>query len=240
MPLRDHFHPPLPPTFFWTSFHARWASAITDSLNERLPDTYNAQVQAQFNVEIDIATFDLQANGHAGPATASPAAEPIWTPQEPVQTLPVVRTTDVVEVLVFSRDVVPRLVGAIELLSPANKDRPESRAAFVAKCVAILEGGAGLILVDVVTSRASNFHAEVAARFTGSDVPGEPGLLYAGAYRPLARPEGPPVLQVWFERLQLGQPLPTMPLWLAGGLVFPVDLNATYEETARRLRLPPE
>jgi hypothetical protein len=41
---------------------------------------------------------------------------------------------DIVEVRVFRSSGGNTLVGAIELVSPANKDRPESRDAFVATC----------------------------------------------------------------------------------------------------------
>ena len=40
---------------------------------------------------------------------------------------------DEIEVLVIHRSGGPTLVGAIELVSPANKDRPETRRAFAAK-----------------------------------------------------------------------------------------------------------
>ena len=39
------------------------------------------------------------------------------------------------------------LVAAIELVSPGNKDRPEARLAFAAKCVSYLTRGVGLIVV---------------------------------------------------------------------------------------------
>lgn len=45
MPLLDHFHPPLSDTRHWGSFHARWAAAIADELNERLlPAGYYADL----------------------------------------------------------------------------------------------------------------------------------------------------------------------------------------------------
>jgi len=231
MPLRNHFRAPLLPSFHWTSFHARWTSAISDALNERLPDNYHASPQARFHVEIDVATLETEER-----ETVPPMG---WLPSEPSLTLAVVRTTDIVEVRIFARDGLPRLVAAIELVSPANKDAPDSRAAFVAKCVGILETGAGLMVIDIVTGRTANLHAEVVTRYTGTDTPGEAGLLIASSYRPTRDAADHPVIQVWSERLALGGALPTLPLWLLGGPVVPVDLNATYEETVRRLRLPP-
>jgi hypothetical protein len=49
---------------------------------------------------------------------------------------------------------------------------------------------------------------------------------------------GQPSLDIWQELLAVGNPLPTMPLWLRGGLCFPVDLEAAYERTCREQRIP--
>ncbi len=40
------------------------------------------------------------------------------------------------------------------------------------------------------------------------------------------------------ETLTLGQPLPTLPLWLADNLAVPLKLEESYEETCRVLRIP--
>lgn len=57
------------------------------------------------------------------------------------------------EVLVFDLNRQRRLFAAIELVSPANKDRPQSRKAFVAKCSALLRKGIAVSLVDLMTIR---------------------------------------------------------------------------------------
>ena len=64
------------------------------------------------------------------------------------------------EVRVFDTSAGPRLVAAIELVSPGNKDRPEVRRAFAVKCASYLYHGIGLIVVDVVTERRANLHNE--------------------------------------------------------------------------------
>ena len=56
----DHFHPPLSTVRHWESFHARWASAIADVLNDALlPTEYFAEVQVHVGsrVEVDVGTF---------------------------------------------------------------------------------------------------------------------------------------------------------------------------------------
>jgi hypothetical protein len=133
--LRDHFRPPLGAQRHWHSFHSAWATAIAAGLNQRLPEGYFAEPNVQFGVEIDVATFE-EAGLVAGAETprAADAAASGWS--APALTAPLVLMTDVVEVWVFNREGGPTLVGAVELVSPANKDRAEHRGAFVSKCAA--------------------------------------------------------------------------------------------------------
>jgi hypothetical protein len=114
MPLRDHFRPPLSVRRHWHSLHNAWATFLASALNQRLPEGYFAEPNVQFGIEIDVAGG--------------------WTPSEPTQTIPFTLTTDTVEVAVYNHDAGPILAGAIELVSPANKDRPDQREAFLSKC----------------------------------------------------------------------------------------------------------
>jgi len=44
-------------------------------------------------------------------------------------------------------------------------------------------------------------------------------------------------LETWSHPLRLGRPLPTLPLWLASDFAVPLDLETSYEETCRVLRI---
>lgn len=229
MPLQDHFQPPLSLRRHWHAFHNAWATYIASHLNEHLPEGYFAESNVRFGVEIDVATFEETGPGPLGMAAA-------WTAPAPTQTVPMPVLTDIVEVLVFGREGGPTLAGAIELVSPANKDRPDHRDGFVSKCAAYLQQAIGLMIVDVVTGRRANLHEELLARLGASgDVPLESDL-YAAAYRPVER-AAQPSLDIWQEALSLGRGLPTMPLWLRGGVCVPVDLEATYGRTCREQRI---
>ena len=50
---------------------------------------------------------------------------------------------DEFEVRVYRDDDEPTLAAAIELVSPANKDRPTHRLAFAVKCAGYLQQGMG-------------------------------------------------------------------------------------------------
>jgi hypothetical protein len=197
-----------------------------------LPEGYFAEANVQFGIEIDVASFEEGSPHEPAPGATSTG----WTAPAPTQSVPVSILTDTVEVLVFGREGGPILAGAVELVSPANKDRPAHRDAFVSKCAAFLQQGIGLLVVDVVTERGGNLHDELLARLRS---PGRVPLdadLYAVAYRAVER-SGQTTLDVWQERLAVGRTLPTMPLWLRGNLCLPVDLEVTYERTCREQRI---
>src|SRR5437764_12937160 len=163
MALQDHFRPPLSVRRHWHAFHNAWATYLSSDLNARLPEGYFAEANVQFGIESDVAAFEGNprvsppamppGNGAAGPAEG-------WSAPAPVQTVPLALITETVEVLLFSSEGGPTLAGAIELISPANKDRPAHRDAFLSKCLAYLHQGVGLLVVDVVTERAGNLHDE--------------------------------------------------------------------------------
>jgi hypothetical protein len=232
--LLDHFHPPLSQRRHWHAFHNAWATYLASDLNARLPEGYFAEPNVQFGIEIDVATFE-EAEGLL--TAGSGATTETWAPPAPVLTLPFTAMTDRIEVLVYDGRAGPVLAGAIELVSPANKDRPAHRDAFIAKCETYLQAGAGLVLVDVVTDRRANLHDDLLARVSAPPKPID-AALHASAYRPIERGEKSE-LDVWLEPLAVGHPLPKMPLWLRAGPCVPVDLAATYARTCREHRLPP-
>jgi hypothetical protein len=226
MPLQDHFHPPLGTRRHWHAFHNAWATYLASDLNRLLPEGYFAESNVQFGIEIDVATIEESAPG--------PAAS--WLPPRPVHTIPFPLVTDLVEVLLFQGEGGPTLAGAVELVSPSNKDRPAERDAFVAKCLTYLNRGVGLVIVDVVTTRRVNLHNDLLARVSAPEASRLDAELYATAYRPVKR-DGQPTLDLWQETLVLGKVLPTMPLWLPGDLCLAVELEATYERTCREQRV---
>ena len=231
--LRDHFHPPLQGRRHWEAFHSAWATFLAASLNQQLPKDWFAEPTASFGIEIDVATWDdsnsLNASGNGSSIVSN------WSPAPPTQTLDFPITTDIVQIDVYENSGGPVLAGAIELISPANKDRREHRDAFVAKCEAMLRERVGVMIVDIVTNRFANLHSDLLKRL-GSDATHPSVRLYAASYRPTERDEQE-VLDVYHQSLALDQPPPQMPLFLKGGPCLQVDLAATYLQTSQQLRL---
>jgi len=242
MPLLDHFHPPLSERRHWEAVHTRWASALADHLNEEwLPDRYFAEPQVSLGtqMQIDVATFEEAGDSAPGPPGPNGAATATrtWTAPPATWTVPA-RFPDTFAVNVYQTETGPKLVGAIELVSPANKDRPETRGAFVAKCGGNVGQSVGVIMLDAVTVRRFNLHNELMQLLhCGPDVRFRDDVfLYAAAYRPV-RDDDDQRIEIWSTPLEIGMPLPTLPLFLGPNLVVPVDFEAAYTEACERLRL---
>jgi hypothetical protein len=142
------------------------------------------------------------------------------------------------EVRVLCTDTGPKLVAAIELISPGNKDRAAEKRAFATWCASYLYQGISVIIVDIVTNRRANLHNEVLRIMDATDALQMPqeASLYAVAYRPMQRGQKDEI-EIWRSPLALGQALPTLPLWLRGDLVIGVDFEVTYAEACQRKRL---
>lgn len=234
MPLRDHFNGWLHQELKWHSFHQFWATYIAEALQPQLPKGFRAVSNSQTQIEIDVATFGNTRK----PAGLSGASGEAWEPAEATLTLPFELSEQAAEVLVFGQRDGRYLAAAIELVSEGNKDRPDAREAFVAKCETYLQQGVGLMIVDMVTTRAANLHDALMSR-VGPAAPVWAERLYVTSYKPTGK-NGSARLQVWQEALALGNPLPTMPLALLGGPIVPIHLETTYEDTFRRQWLPTE
>jgi hypothetical protein len=241
MPLLDHFHPPLEEQYSRESFHANWATRIADLLNDQwLSREFLAAefAHAGPSLEIDVATTHRPGEPQtANGSTTATLMPKRWSPPKPTATLPAV-FPDSFEVRVFSLPGGRTLVGAIELISPGNKDRAEKRTAFASKVVSYLQQGVSVIVIDVVTNRRANLHNDT-MRLIEADsqhLLGDEVELYAVAYRPVLRDDKPQI-DLWTAACAVGRSLPTMPLRLTGDVFVPVDFEATYQEACRRRRL---
>ncbi len=240
MPLLDHFRPPLSQRRHWDSFHGAWAEAIALRLNQSvLPERFVAEARVKLGgqVGIDVATF-AEANGSAASPSGGVAT---WAPPQPAATAPLAfQDPDIFEVQVLSEEQGPRLVAAIELVSPANKDRPSNRRMFVVKCASYLGSGVSVIVIDVVTERSGNLYAELLDLLQVQlTAPGQ-GIhdLYAAAFRAVPASSGL-LLETWPHPLSVGTALPTLPLWLQPDLCLPLDLEATYHAACVGRRIAP-
>ncbi len=250
MPLRDHFHPPVSKRSSWEGFHGGWPMRIVEDLSPRLPDGCVAEPRVHLGsyYEIDVCAFEQQGYPSPSLSAVSPSAArgpngglPMATQAPSAPTL----TVDAefpeqyaYEVLVFDLERERRLVAAIEIVSPANKDRPESRQLFVAKCCNLLRQDVCVSIIDLVTIRQFNLYTDLLAMLERSDPTfTPPPPIYAVTCR--KREDGRQTkLDIWSCPLAIGQPLPSLPVWLSETQTVTLDLETSYEETCRVLRIP--
>lgn len=240
MPLRDHFHPPVSSRHSWEGFHASWPLMLVSRLFPHLPAGYSAEPRVHLGAfyEIDVGAFESEPPAADPNDSGGVATLPRSTPA-PTQVIDVdIGDQYEYEVLVFDMNRDRHLVAAVEFVSPANKDRPEHRRAFTAKCATLLQKGICVTIVDPVTTRRANLYEELLELLDRSDssLGPDPPSTYAITCR--SRKMGRrSKLESWISPLVLGQPLPELPLWLTENLFVPLELEASYEDTCRILRI---
>ena len=146
------------------------------------------------------------------------------------------------EVLVFDEERERTLVAAVEIVSPAGREPPEHRQAFVTECAArVLQKGVCVSIVDVVTVRQFNLYGELLESIGRSDpgprrttaAPLRGDHPEAALFAATARPRHM-VLPAHARSAAFLSPLP---LWLNADLAVSLDLEGSYEDACRVLRI---
>jgi hypothetical protein len=238
MPLRDHFRPPVSKRHSWEGFHGMWPGEITRQLREQLPLGFIAEPRVHLGAlyEVDVSAYESDdAPDHEPRAESANGGTAAVAPVVALEA----EGDEEYEYEVRVYDVVRErtLVAAIELVSPANKDRPRSRNAFVAKCAELVRRGVAVSIVDLVTVKNFNLYAELMGfmRYANADpMCANPPPIYAASVR--RGPRGEKVLfEAWSRALAVGEPLPLLPLWLSPEVSVALDLERSYESACHSL-----
>jgi hypothetical protein len=133
-----------------------------------------------------------------------------------------------------------QLIAAIELVSPHNKDRPDARETHANRYLGYLRLGVHLMLVDVLPRPKGFSFCDTITTSLGLDLPPLPAP-FAAAYRvgevvPVGEEMGS-IVGLWRRPLQVGQPLPELPLPLSVHRAVGIDLEKTYQRAANRAYL---
>ncbi|MFO0810709.1 MAG: nucleotidyltransferase domain-containing protein [Gemmataceae bacterium] len=132
------------------------------------------------------------------PAAGNGAATAVWTPAKPTGTVAgSPPDADAYEVRVYDSRRDGTLVAAVEFVSPSNKDRPETRHAFVAKCAGLLRERVRVAIVDDITERRKNLYRELLAddgiRFVSR------GISRGGTMHAMPRKSAKPPSSKWYR-----------------------------------------
>ncbi len=240
MPLRDHFTKTVPRRFHWEEFHSAWPVTMVRHLNRGiLPPGYHAAPRVRLGIlaEVDVGTREASATAVHEELDGSRSGIAVYSPPAPVLTFEAdLSQEDLFEVRVYDDELGENLVAAIELISPGNKDRPQSRHEFVVKCASLLKAHVSIVLIDIVTERHANLFNDLMEYLEIRDLPRPlQGHIYCCSLLPRGS-NGHAKVDVWPEVLQIGAILPRLPLWLRDDRAVPLELESTYEETCGDLR----
>jgi hypothetical protein len=240
MPLRDHFRSPLDATHSWDELHGGWPMVIVQQLVKILPEPYFAAPSVHLGslFEVDVGTYRETA-GDSEHLEIGAVGVSTYAPPKPTLTLePELRSQDTYEVRIYDSRRRRRLVAAIELVSPSNKDRPEHRESFVAIVATLVKNNISVSIVDVVGTVNHNLYAQLMNVINGFDpaLGNEPPSLYAVTLRTRYE-QRRKLMDTWYHSLAIGQPLPTLPIWLREDFAVSLELESSYEETCRTLRI---
>jgi hypothetical protein len=161
-----------------------------------------------------------QGNGPQPPATAS--GEPS---EEPDQEIAAATLAQDKALFVEYQD---RLIAAVELVSPRNKDRPSACNAYVSTYAGYLLKGVHLLLVDVHRRPLRFSFADRIAEELQLDQPACPAPCAVSYRVGEEAPNGGRFLGIWRRPLTVGAPLPAMRLPLSVQESVLVDLEQTY------------
>jgi hypothetical protein len=219
-----------------------WPALMVMDLCKSLPERYTAEPRVHLgkNFEVDVCTFDVVGGREFGTSASDPRdVSATWAPPVPTLTLEL-DPTEIYEyeVLIFDQQRGRELVAAIELVSPANKDRPESRQAFVSKCAALLQKKICVSIVDLVTVKHFNLYCEVLDVFCQADpafTPDRPATyaVTCRSHNLATRSQ----FESWAYPMVVGKRLPVLPIWLDNDHAISLDLETSYDQTCSVLRL---
>ena len=209
----------------WDGVHQVWMVELLYAIKPLLPPAYRAYIGTTPTFAIggpddgrpDVGIRDWPTEDVTGAGTDSNLQ-----PDEEVA----VATLSADTALLVER--AGRLVAAIELVSPRNKDRVSSQSAYAAAYTGYLLRGVHLVLVDVHRRPIAFSFADQIANGLGMSQPPVPAP-YAIAYRVGGpSPDGGRFLAVWRRPLTVGESLPELRLPLSMNESVSVDLEGTY------------
>jgi hypothetical protein len=217
----------------WDGVHNIWIVELLRWVRPRLPEGYRAYIGSTpaLTVGATLEKPDVAVRHwlpEPPPPPAGSSGELVALPEPDVETATLTLDPQTA-VYVATHN---RMVAAIELVSPRNKDRPTARAFYLARFLGYLYEGAHLLLVDVHRRPVSFSFADALAAELNIEHPPLPSP-FAATYRmggPAAT--GGRLVGTWRRALVVGQPLPVQFLPITTELAIPVDLETTYRAAA--------
>ncbi len=223
----------------WNSLHIVWQTTMLTQLQERLPAGYRAYIGSVPALTIDAPNGrpDLGVRNWKGPV-AEPVADETTTPSEAAESFEheAVAVFDLDPQTALHIDLHGQLIAAVEIVSPRNKDRPDSRERYVGRYFGYLRQNIHLLLIDILPRPVGFSFADAVAANLGLEQPLCP-VPFAVSYRVGETVPGGTLIARRLCPLRVGEPLPAIPLALTVHSSVTVDLEPTYRDAARLVYL---
>jgi hypothetical protein len=211
-------------------FHQSWITLLAAALNDGgLPPEFMAMAeQVTGNPIPDVVTLEAwNPKGRTGGVALAPAPPPSARVIQKVERINYARRADRV-VIRHGRG---RVVAIIEIVSPGKKSSRHAIRSFLEKAADILSQGIHLVVVDLFppTPRdPQGIHKAILEEFCDEpfDFPPDKPLTvvsYIGGDLP----------EAYVDSVAVGDPLPSIPLFLTQFDYVPCPLDATYAEAWR-------
>ena len=221
----------------FAAFHNHWIIHIAEALNDGvLPDTYSAEAElitskAKKNDRLrpDVVTLRPQPtlfDPSAGPPGIAVADAPPNAQRMELAFAPVARRH-----VVIRHTSGDQVVAIIELVSPANKDRPSHVDQFIRKVESALSSDIHVVVLDILPPGRhdpGSFHSVITSQFGPHrfELP-SPDVRTFASY--VAE-----VFHAYVNHPTVGRSLPNVPLFLTPERYVDMPLEPSYQETFRR------
>ncbi len=221
------------------AFHTTWIGAIQNALNHGLlPDDYYALAEQHMGGFVaDILTlhvppkldeFDesqsLGGQGTGGTAVAE--AKPQTQIHESIE----IDLSEIQRSLAIRHVSSHRIIALLEIVSPANKDREDHVAAFVAKTIGALSRGIHVLMVDLFAPGRYDplgmhyrIRETIAPNLVAPNIESMRSTL--ASYQASRRN-----VDMFIEHVASDSVLPDMPIFLNASRYVNVPLEATYRD----------
>lgn len=223
----------------WDSVHQPWLTYLVEHLQDHLPEGYRAYLGAMPALSIDGGNGRPDVRVHdwqPAPAT-TPSAVAVATLDPDVEVIARFHLDPHRAVHVSFHG---RLVAAVEVVSPGNKDASDTKEGYAARYLGYLRQDVHLMLIDVLPRPLRFSFFDVMAGSIGVGLAATPAPFAASFRVGAAVPNGDgasPLIGVWRRPLAVGEPLPALPLPLGRRESVSIDLEGTYQRAAKRAYL---
>ncbi len=223
----------------WDRVHPLWLTYLLEYVQERLPEGYKAFLGSVPSLAVDASHGkpDVSVRQWGQQVVAEAAASSTRVLEPDLEASVVIRLDPQRAVHIAYHG---QLIAAIEVVSPRNKDRADAKETYSNRYLGYLRLGVHLMLVDVLPRPKGFSFSDVITNSLGLALTPLPPP-FAGAYRvgevvPVGDDMGS-LVGLWRRSLQIGQPLPKLPLPLSVHRAIEIDLEETYHRAAKRAYL---